>query len=39
MEESYDITPGELSAPGPHLVVVRATDLLGNVATARVEVP
>jgi sugar lactone lactonase YvrE len=38
LEESYDITlvaPG----PGPHMVVVRATDLLGNVSTARVEIP
>jgi len=36
LEESYEITLGEL-APGPHVVVVRATDSLGNLATARVE--
>lgn len=35
-EETYEITLGEL-APGPHVVVVRATDSLGNLATARVE--
>ena len=39
IEESYDIPLPDLPAPGPHLVVVRAMDLLGNVATARVEVP
>lgn len=37
LEESYDIALGELGR-GSHIVVVRATDLLGNVATARVEV-
>ena len=31
--------PRDLAGPGPHMVVVRATDLLGNVATARVEIP
>ena len=36
-EESYDILPR--LTPGPHVVVVRATDLLGNVSTARVDVP
>lgn len=36
LEESYEIVPAELQ-PGPHVVVVRATDSLGNVATARVE--
>ncbi len=36
-QESYEISPGPFSEPGPHLVVVRATDLLGNVASARVE--
>ena len=38
-EETYEFTPADLAGPGPHLVVVRATDLLGNVATARVELP
>lgn len=36
-EESYEIALPEL-AMGLHVVVVRASDLLGNVATARVEV-
>jgi sugar lactone lactonase YvrE len=36
-QESYEIVPGPFGEPGPHLVVVRATDLLGNVASARVE--
>jgi hypothetical protein len=39
LEETYDITPGEIPGPGVHVLVVRATDLLGNVATARIEVP
>jgi hypothetical protein len=39
LEESYDIPLPDLVPPGPHVVVVRAMDLLGNVATARVEVP
>jgi len=39
IEESYDIPLPDLAPPGPHVVVVRAMDLLGNVATARVEVP
>jgi sugar lactone lactonase YvrE len=39
LEESYEFTPGDVSGPGPHLLVVRASDLLGNVATARVEIP
>jgi WD40 repeat protein len=38
-EESYEFTPQGLEGAGPHLVVVRATDLLGNASTARVEVP
>jgi hypothetical protein len=38
-QETYEITPTPSAEPGPQLVVVRATDLLGNVATARVEVP
>ena len=39
LEESYEILLADISGPSPHIVVVRATDLLGNVATARVEVP
>jgi hypothetical protein len=38
-EESYEFSPQGLDGAGPHLVVVRATDLLGNASTARVEVP
>ncbi len=37
-EETYEITPAALPEPGPHILVVRATDLLGNVATARIEI-
>ena len=36
-EETYEFTPEGLT-PGPHTVVVRATDLLGNLGTARVEI-
>jgi len=39
MEETYEITLADLVPPGPHVVVVRAMDLLGNVASARVDVP
>jgi hypothetical protein len=39
LEEHYEIVPGSLPAPGPHVLVVRATDLLGNIATARIEIP
>jgi hypothetical protein len=38
LEETYEIALSDLAGPAPHIVVVRATDLLGNVATARVEV-
>jgi hypothetical protein len=38
-EETYEVALPDLAPPGPHVVVVRATDLLGNVATARVDVP
>ncbi len=39
-EETYEFTPEGLTAgAGPHVVVVRATDLLGNGASIRVEVP
>jgi len=39
LEETYEITVGELSSAGPHLLVARAADLLGNLASARVEIP
>ena len=39
LEESYDIPLSELTGPSPHIVVVRASDLLGNLSTERVEVP
>jgi sugar lactone lactonase YvrE len=39
LEETYEIPTADLPPPGPHVVVVRATDLLGNVATARIQVP
>jgi len=39
VEETYEIPVADLGSPGPHLVVVRAMDILGNVATARIEVP
>jgi sugar lactone lactonase YvrE len=39
LEESYDVPlPGARGA-GQHVVVLRASDSLGNVATARVDVP
>jgi sugar lactone lactonase YvrE len=37
-EERYDIQPAELGA-GQHVVIVRAWDQLGNVGTARIDVP
>jgi outer membrane protein assembly factor BamB len=39
VEETYEIVLGELPSQAPHIVVVRATDQLGNVSTARVEIP
>jgi hypothetical protein len=38
-EEVYEIQPRDLAGAGPHTVTVRASDLLGNVATGRVEIP
>lgn len=38
-EEVYDIRPRNLAGPGPHVVVVRVTDQLGNRASARVDLP
>ncbi len=38
-EETYEFSPEGASGPGPHVVVVRVVDLLGNAASARVEVP
>jgi len=37
-EEQYDI-PLRPSGAGPHVVVLRATDILGNTSTVRVDVP
>jgi sugar lactone lactonase YvrE len=39
MEETYEISVANLGSAGPHVVVVRGTDLLGNASTARIEVP
>ena len=38
LEESYEFAVTGLG-PGPHVVVIRATDLLGNSAAARVALP
>jgi hypothetical protein len=38
-DEAYEFTPDGLTGAGPHVVVVRVTDLLGNAASARVDVP
>lgn len=38
-EERYTISLEELPAADPHVVVVRVIDLLGNAATARIDVP
>jgi outer membrane protein assembly factor BamB len=39
IEETYDIPVPAARATGPRIAVLRATDSLGNVATARVDVP
>jgi hypothetical protein len=39
LEETYEIPVGPLGSEGPHLLVARASDLLGNLASARVEIP
>src|SRR5262249_20931227 len=39
LEESYELAVGEMTGRGPHVVVVRASDLLGNLATGRIEIP
>jgi sugar lactone lactonase YvrE len=38
-EESYEFAVESVAGPGPHVVVVRAADLLGNVSTGRVDIP
>ena len=38
-DESYEFQPALQGGAGPHMVVVRAMDLLGNVSSARVELP
>jgi outer membrane protein assembly factor BamB len=39
LEETYELRPEGLAKPGPHILVIRVFDLLGNAATARVEIP
>jgi hypothetical protein len=39
LEESFEIPLPPSGSGGPRIVVLRATDLLGNVATARVDAP
>ncbi len=38
-DEQYDIPLRPATSPGPHVVMLRATDLLGNTSTVRVDVP
>ncbi len=38
-EEQYEIVLPPQPAPGPRIVILRATDILGNVSTVRVDVP
>jgi len=39
LEEVYEWKPAGLRSAGPHVVVIRVFDLLGNASTARVESP
>ena len=39
LEETYELKPDGLSKLTPHILVIRVLDLLGNAATARVEIP
>jgi sugar lactone lactonase YvrE len=39
LEERYEIPLPALAGPSPHIVVVRASDALGNVSTGRIELP
>jgi hypothetical protein len=39
LEEAYEFAVPELTAAGPHVLVVRASDLLGNLSTGRIEIP
>jgi sugar lactone lactonase YvrE len=39
LQEQFDFTVTDLTGPAPHVVVVRAADLLGNLSTGRVEIP
>lgn len=39
LEEAYEFAVPELTGPGPHVLVVRASDLLGNTSTGRIEIP
>ncbi len=39
LEETYDFALPPAKGSGPRIVVLRASDLLGNAATARVDVP
>jgi len=38
-EETYDIPVAPSDSPVPRVVVVRASDFLGNIATGRIDVP
>lgn len=38
-EETYEFAVAPVEGPGPHVVVLRVTDRLGNVVTTRVDVP